>query len=297
MGNSVGRLARWALFLGLLVAGLGPSASWGAAPAAAEAAPAPVASAAARLVLDLPAGSQSVAPEPHFGFHNVLQQVVTPIGTTCFGVGTSCRANLTTVGLPAAGGPIAEIGPVVLGPCPSTSTDNCVQFTITSGTGGFSVQGIVGPAQPFILPGDVVTLRIPVVDQFGNVSTRDVQCGPADASGRATCNTVVTDPVFPQTGGQVEARVARNQAVILPPVASLPPPPLEFLPQPPPPPLLPPGPSVPPLQGAAQAGAPMPPARYPAVPVIPEADSLLLLAGGLAALGAFGWWRRNRPSA
>ncbi|HLI27632.1 MAG TPA: hypothetical protein VKZ60_11200, partial [Chloroflexota bacterium] len=83
----------------------------------------------------------------------------------------------------------------------------------------------------------------------------------------------------------------------LPPVANLPPPPLEFVPQPPPPPLLPPGAPIPPLQSAAPVGAPpSPPARYPAVPVIPEADSLLLLVGGLAAVGAFAWWRRSRSA-
>ena len=53
-----------------------------------------------------------------------------------------------------------------------------------------------------------------------------------------------------------------------------PPPPLAFLP-PPPPPLLPPPPPAPP-----SARAP-----FPEVPVIPEAESLGLLAAGLAGLG------------
>src|SRR5579875_2168239 len=297
MGDRMGRLARWALVLGLLVAGGLPGIGWGTASAAAAEGPALTAGQAVRLVVDLPAAPDRLAAEPHFGFGNVLAQAVTPVGTTCFGVGTACHANLTTVGLPAAGGPIVEIGNVVLGPCPTTSTDNCVQFTLSSGTGGFTVQGVVGPAQPFLLPGDLPTLSIPVVDQFGNISTRTVQCAAADASGRSTCNAVVSDPVFPQTGGQVQVTVARNQAVILPPVANLPPPPLEFVPQPPPPPLLPPGAPIPPLQSAAPVGAPpSPPARYPAVPVIPEADSLLLLVGGLAAVGAFAWWRRSRSA-
>ena len=57
----------------------------------------------------------------------------------------------------------------------------------------------------------------------------------------------------------------------------LPPPPLQFIP-PPPPPLLPPPPPAP----AAGARAP---AAFPEVPVIPEADSLFLVVGGLVALG------------
>jgi hypothetical protein len=65
------------------------------------------------------------------------------------------------------------------------------------------------------------------------------------------------------------------------------PPPLEFIP-PPPPPLLPPPPP-------AAFGAPR--AAFAEVPVIPEADSLPLLLGGLATLGALAGWRarRRRP--
>jgi hypothetical protein len=295
MGDGTGQLARWALVLALVIAALAPSGSWGARSAQAAGVPETIEAGLGNLLRESAEAPESLAAEAHFGFSNVLSQAVTPIGTTCFGVGTVCRANLTTVGLSTSGGPVVEVGTVVLGPCPSTTTDNCVQFTVTSGTGGFTVQGIVGPAQPFLIPGDLPILRIPVVDQFGTFSTRDVQCAAVDGTGRSTCNATISDPVWPQTGGQVEVRVARNQAVILPPVANIPPPPLEFVPQPPPPPLLPPGAPVPPLQGAA-AGAPSPPARYPAVPVIPEADSLLLLAGGLAAVGAFAWWRRNRQA-
>jgi hypothetical protein len=59
---------------------------------------------------------------------------------------------------------------------------------------------------------------------------------------------------------------------LAPPI--LPPPPLGFIP-PPPPPLLPPPPPAPMAQRATM----------PEVPVIPEADSLILLVGGLAAFG------------
>src|SRR5439155_16448428 len=65
-------------------------------------------------------------------------------------------------------------------------------------------------------------------------------------------------------------------SVIIPNPPLLPPPPLQLLP-PPLPPLLP-----PPLAPAAGARAP---AAFPEVPVIPEADSLFLVVGGLVALG------------
>jgi hypothetical protein len=74
--------------------------------------------------------------------------------------------------------------------------------------------------------------------------------------------------------------------VILPNLPILPPPPLEFIP-PPPPPLLPPPPPAP-------TGAMAPRAAFPDVPVIPEADSLFLVIGGLVALGGLVGYRRLR---
>src|SRR5262249_8044965 len=68
-------------------------------------------------------------------------------------------------------------------------------------------------------------------------------------------------------------------------IPAVPRPPVQFIPSPPPP-LLPPGGAIPPLQGGA-------PPSYPAVPVIPEADSVLLLGAGLAALGAFAALRKR----
>lgn len=89
---------------------------------------------------------------------------------------------------------------------------------------------------------------------------------------------------IPVQGGFVSlfssnSEVARGtincQPIPLPPPPPPPPPPLQYIP-PPPPPLLPPPPPAP-MQGI---GRPM-----AEVPVIPEADSLFLLAGGLAILG------------
>jgi hypothetical protein len=66
-----------------------------------------------------------------------------------------------------------------------------------------------------------------------------------------------------------------NIIVPPPPPPILPPPPIQFLP-PPPPPLLPPPPPAPPMAAAPAA---------PGVPIIPEADSMFLVLGGLVALG------------
>jgi hypothetical protein len=78
-----------------------------------------------------------------------------------------------------------------------------------------------------------------------------------------------------------------NNPIILPNLPILPPPPLEFIP-PPPPPLLPPPPPAP--LGAMAA----PRAAFPDVPVIPEADSLFLVVGGLVALGGLAGYRSLR---
>jgi len=100
---------------------------------------------------------------------------------------------------------------------------------------------------------------------------------PGVGVGGVTC-------VFGQVGPATNVR----PPVILPNLPVLPPPPLEFIP-PPPPPLLPPPPPAP--TGAAAA-----PVRgaFPEVPVIPEADSLFLVIGGLVALGGLVGYRRLR---
>lgn len=77
---------------------------------------------------------------------------------------------------------------------------------------------------------------------------------------------------------------ATVQLAVAPPVAVVVPPPLPLLPPPPPPLLAPP---------RAPAPTAMPPVGAE-IPVIPEADSLALLAGGLVALALGAAWRRRR---
>lgn len=94
----------------------------------------------------------------------------------------------------------------------------------------------------------------------------------------AAVGPVVGPAILTGPGVPAAAAVAPAAAVGLPLLPPFPP----LLP--PPPPLLPPPPSV---MGAGQM-------RMPEVPVIPEADSLPLLLGGLAALGALAGWRARR---
>ncbi|HEY7061153.1 MAG TPA: DUF11 domain-containing protein [Chloroflexota bacterium] len=91
----------------------------------------------------------------------------------------------------------------------------------------------------------------------------------------AVCFATAAAPVC------VFGTVAPGTGAVLPPIPGpnlplLPPPPLQFIP-PPPPPLLPP---PPPPTGVGVARP-----AFPEVPVVPEADTALLLVGGLALVG------------
>jgi len=187
-------------------------------------------------------------------------------------------------------------GVILPGPCPVV--DNCVQLTIT---GSFTVVGrLTG-----LPPGATVSVTIPVADASGRpLGTRTVSCGVASAAGVATCNTAVNEPgVFPAVG-------ATASLLVTPPAAStgapspspltnlssiplLPP----MLPPPPPPPplLLPPLLSPPPPLALPSPLGPLPAAGAPApeVPVVPEADSAMLVLAGCLALALFA--ARRRP--
>jgi hypothetical protein len=96
-----------------------------------------------------------------------------------------------------------------------------------------------------------------------------VACNIGTVTGPGGINNNIFPPIFPN-------------------LPLLPPPPLEFIP-PPPPPLLPPPPPAP-MGGMMQPRT----AGFPEVPVIPEADSLFLLVGGLVALGGLVGYRKLR---
>ncbi len=202
----------------------------------------------------------------------------TPTATatpTCATVGAVCHATL------APGGPngLFASGPLAPGPCAPPAASNCLQ---TTSTGSFTVQGTLAG-----LPsGAQAALSLPVVNAQGALlGARAVLCPPAGPTGSMACSGAVAEPgVFPQLGGLVGLRLLAAVALAAP-VPLLPPP---VAPLPPPvvlPPL--PAPLVPPPPPPA---APAP--AFPKVPVIPEAESLALLLGGL--LGFLGLRRLRR---
>ncbi|HLH26382.1 MAG TPA: hypothetical protein VK066_28005 [Chloroflexota bacterium] len=127
----------------------------------------------------------------------------------------------------------------------------------------------------FVTPGTPATGVTPAnfTDLVGNAF------GPGVAGGVVGAVVPVAPPV---------ANPALPFAVPQVGIPAVPRPPVQFIP-PAPAPLLPPTGQLQPLQGAAA-----PPPRYPEVPVIPESDSLGLVLGGLAAVGAVALYRRRR---
>ncbi len=171
----------------------------------------------------------------------------------------------------------------------------------TSGIGGIGGIGGVGPVNPLQLQSNTFTfttspvVTIPAITVPAGTTTAVCATGVAIAAGTVTITENVPAGFVlasvtggTQSGNSATATITAGQtttvtfindpAVTVIPnnLPLLPPPPLQFVP-PPPPPLLPPPPPAPPT-GRAMA----PPGG---VPVIPEADSLFLVIGGLVALG------------
>jgi hypothetical protein len=185
--------------------------------------------------------------------------------------------------------PVATLTPTPTGACATTGTatltpvgSSGVAGTVTlTRTGSASVTAqLTGLA-----PGTAVTLNIPTT------------LGTATITGTAPTVTGTTLG-NPLGGGTITVLVRENtvaQGTIVcappaPPVPPLPPP------QPPPPPIVLPPPPQPLIPAPPAMPAAAPPV-LPEVPVIPEADSLALLLGGLAVLGGGGLlalWRRRR---
>jgi hypothetical protein len=127
-----------------------------------------------------------------------------------------------------------------------------------------------------VLQGAAITIRFPIAGG-----------GAADVVGIISAPAVATPGVSPPAPVP-PLPLPPPPPIVLPPPPILPPPPVTL----PPPPLLAPLPALP---------APVAPAAtlpgFAEVPVIPEADSLLLLAGGLGVVGLVGWraGRRRGP--
>jgi hypothetical protein len=152
-------------------------------------------------------------------------------------------------------------------------------FTWTTPAGGPTIPSVTIPAGQLgpicgagvtVAAGTVaVTEVVPIGFTLTSVTGGTLSGQTATAtitSGQTTTLTFINDP----------------GVVIIQAPPLLPPPPLQFLPAPPPP-LLPP-PMAPPMAAAAAA---------PGVPIIPESDSVTLLAIGLAAIGGFAVLRRR----
>jgi hypothetical protein len=181
---------------------------------------------------------------------------------------------------------------VVFSPTPGQDVNGGCNFTLTgSFTATCRVNNADGPA--------VITIPLQGGGQV------QLTCVPTPGAVTATCTGSFAGA--PLIGGQATVTVngglvARGTivagAVVFPtPIAVVTPPPpplfpaplLPPLPPPPPPPLLAPPPALLP-----PAPPPLAAADTPGVPVIPEAESLVLLVLSLAALGLLGYRRRHR---
>jgi len=177
-----------------------------------------------------------------------------------------------------------EVG-AVTGSCTVTGSMTCtVTTTVPAGVGaGATPIKVAVTTNGFeFIPCSTVAIGTTTVTCTGALVGNLIQ-GSTEAicfPGVVACNLgTVTGPGL----------IANNNfPLILPNLPLLPPPPLEFIP-PPPPPLLPPPPPAP-MGGMMQPSR----AAFPEVPVIPEADSLFLLVGGLVALGGLVGYRKLR---
>ena len=189
--------------------------------------------------------------------------------------------------------PTAVVGPACtvagfagLVPVGGTAVSGPVNVTSIGST--FTVVGTLSG----LLPGQTATLSIPT-DGGGTQSIIGPAAGTVPIGAPITITGMLTAPPVagglvtvtasnPNGGASVTAAQGPLQCQNVPP-PPLPPPPA-LPPPPPPPPPLPPWTVVP----AAVPGA------FPAIPVIPEADSLVLLGGGLVTLGALAGLRLLR---
>jgi hypothetical protein len=118
----------------------------------------------------------------------------TPTGTplpsaACVPSGALCQAMISPPAGPMAGGIIA------IGPCPTPTALNCLQFLSTGG--GVTVQGIIMGAG-----GSPMMVDLPMVDETGTPQgSRTIVCVPLPA-GQADCAAVLAG-VFPAVGGSV----------------------------------------------------------------------------------------------
>jgi hypothetical protein len=221
---------------------------------------------------------------------------VTQVGQTCTVVpaapggvsGTASKVGSFnfTVNATAPAGTVANTSPIIF-----VSTTIGVESNVNS---GFTCSAVAGAAAQTVCQG---TTRGDVL-QGGEFRIRFTTAGApgftdlvGNAFGAGVAGGVVGAivPVAPPVGLAGQGLPFAVPQVGIP---AVPRPPVQFIPSAPPP-LLPPSGQLGPLQQSV-GGVPAAPPRYPEVPVIPESDSLALVLGGLAAIGAVALYRRRR---
>jgi hypothetical protein len=227
------------------------------------------------------------------GFQDVTGTVTGPGGAALTNQIALTRAQTT------AGFTVGQAGV----PCASAIGQTCQITGATTGTctvTGSMTCTVTGTSTPAAGAGTAIAVFTTTIGNefiactatgIGGTSTT---CTGTLAGNALQGSTVAV--VFPAPGGVSVGTITGPGAplfpgagnLLLPNLPLLPPPPLEFIP-PPPPPLLPPPPPAP---MGAMAAPRM--AGFPEVPVIPEADSLFLLVGGLVALGGLVGYRKLR---
>jgi hypothetical protein len=252
-------------------------------------------------------------PSPRFGFSSILSQVATTVTKVATSVTPPSLGGINPPGFgpfnPIGGGgaissalndpnnvialPGSTVVSTISGTVQDSTTGDVIDvfdgsLTYVSDTGGCQVitPASNDPRRPSTVPANIGGF---------------LACDPITTLGGGAFNFTVTFTVNanqpPHTEPNFNVACVQNAPVVgttvtflcdsvagtVVPILPPPPPPLLLPPPPPPPPpLLPPPP--PPVMAGARA--PM-----PEVPVIPEADSLLLLVGGLAALGGLAAFR------
>ena len=174
-----------------------------------------------------------------------------------------------------------------------TATELGLDEAALAGPGRFSEDSVLTPS--------ALGLDTPGSQIFGGLGFSPFVAGFTTLNVRIGVPVLTFRPITVRVAPVVPVPVFRHAGVVVlpppPPLIVAPPPPQLIVAPPPPPPLLalprasaaaccPPPAAVCCPPPAAVCCPPAAPAAFPAVPIIPEADSLALLAGGLVALGA-----------
>jgi len=202
------------------------------------------------------------------------------------------QVTASATGLPLAQGavapgaqplpaPVRAVSGAVLQPAGSPPVDGIANFTPSG------AQTVVTVALEGLAPDQQATVQVPLA----GAPLAVVLCPAASASGQAVCSQLLNGmplpgvPLTVLTGGQVVAQGAVAAGPQPAPGSTAPLPGEPLLPLPPVPPSLLIPPSSAPVLGASAPGG---------VPIVPEADSVALVALGLALVAVPALWRRHR---